>query len=244
MRVRVPLPPPGISWRLQRRSIRESSDTLLDESASPDELGPAEDQAASGHPVDDLQPSVIRTRVIPAIAGLFLVSIVALILWSMFAPESARRDTSRLVGGAIVLDEPQVVDDFELEPLGGGEPVSLSDYRGKTVVLNFWASWCQPCIREIPILMQATRELGDDVVLIGMNTLDDEDEAIAMMDEFNMNYVNLNDNDRGSGAVAVDFGVRGVPETYVINAEGELVAFRRGDFQTAEDFHAIVALGQ
>ena len=217
---------------------------MLDESASPDEHEINEDLIDDEMSVEDLQPSIIRTRVIPAIAGLFLVAIVGLILWSMFAPESARRDTSRLVGGAIVLDEPEAVNDFQLEPLGGGELVSLSDYRGKTVVLNFWASWCQPCIREIPILMQATRELGDDVVLIGMNTLDDESEAIAMVNEFNMNYVNLNDNDRGSGAVSVDFGVRGVPETYVINAEGELIAFRRGDFQTAADFHAIVALAQ
>jgi len=92
--------------------------------------------------------------------------------------------------------------------------------------------------------MQANRQLGDDVVLIGLNTLDDKDEAIAMMNEFGMNYLNLNDNDRRGGAVAVEFGVVGVPETYVINADGELVAYRRGDFATASDVLAMVALGQ
>jgi cytochrome c biogenesis protein CcmG/thiol:disulfide interchange protein DsbE len=217
---------------------------MIDETASPDIPPAPEDLTATGPQAPVAQASIIRTKVIPAIAGVFLVTIVGLILWSMFAPESARRDTAHQVGGAIVLDDPQPVDDFELTMLGGDETVALSDFRGKTVVLNFWASWCQPCVREIPILMQATRQLGDDVVLIGMNTLDDEDEAIAMMDEFGMNYVNLNDNDRGTGAVSVDFGVRGVPETYVINADGDLVAYRRGDFQTASDVHAIIALAQ
>lgn len=217
---------------------------MIDETASPDNPLAPEDLTDSDSQSPDVQSSVIRTRIIPAIAGVFMVSIVGLILWSMFAPESARRETAHQIGGAIVLDEPRPVNDFELTTLGSDETVSLSDYRGKTVVLNFWASWCQPCVREIPILMRATRELGDDVVLIGMNTLDDEDEAIAMMNEFSMNYVNLNDNDRGSGAVSVDFGVRGVPETYVINADGDLVAYRRGDFQTAGDVHAIIALAQ
>lgn len=217
---------------------------MIDESVSPDQgLQP---ENAEHHVISDdaEESSVIRTRVIPAIAGLLMVAIVALILWSMFAPESARQQSARQVGGAIVLDEPEAVADFQLEPLGGGEPVALSDLRGKTVIINFWATWCQPCIREIPILMQANRQFGEDVVLVGLNTLDDEDEAIAMMNEFGMNYLNLNDNDRSGGAVAVEFGLVGVPETYVINSEGELVAFRRGDFQTAEDVLAMVALAQ
>lgn len=217
---------------------------MIDESISPDQGPPVDGAGQSLSGDDDFQPSVIRTRVIPAIAGVMLVTIVALILWSMFAPESARQQTARRVGDAIVLDEPQSVDDFELAPLDGGEPVALSDFRGKTVVINFWATWCQPCIREIPILIQANRDFGDDVVLIGLNTLDDPEEAVAMMNEFGMNYLNLNDNDQSDGSVAVEFGLVGVPETYVINAEGELVALRRGDFQTASDVLNLVALAQ
>jgi thiol-disulfide isomerase/thioredoxin len=182
--------------------------------------------------------------VIPAIAGLLLVSIIALILWSMFAPESARQQSNRQVGNAIVLGEPEPLDNFQLEPLNGGEAVSLSDFAGKTVVINFWASWCQPCIREIPILMQASREFDEDTVMLGINTLDDTSEAIAMMDEFGMNYLSLNDNEGSDGGVAVEFGLVGVPETYVINADGELVAYRRGDFASTEDVHALVALAQ
>ncbi len=216
---------------------------MIDDTIPTDQELPPDNAIPEEEP-DEAGASVLRTRVIPAIAGLLMVAIVGLILWSMFAPESARQQTARRVAGAIVLDEPEEVADFTLDPLGGGEPVSLSDYRGKTVVINFWSTWCQPCIREIPILMQANRQLDDDVVLIGLNTLDDKDEAIAMMNEFGMEYLNLNDNDRRDGAVAVEFGVVGVPETYIINSEGELVAYRRGDFQTADDFLAMVALGQ
>ena len=96
-------------------------------------------EGAGETPQSDEQPpaSVLRTRVIPAIAGLMLLSVIALILWSMFAPESARQQSNRRVGNAIVLKEPEPVEDFALEPLNGCEPVSLSDYRGKTVVINF-----------------------------------------------------------------------------------------------------------
>lgn len=181
---------------------------------------------------------------IPAIAAFLMVGIVALILWSMFAPESARQQTNRQIAGAVVPVDPQPVEDFQLEPLKGGEPVALSDFRGQTVIINFWASWCQPCIKEIPILMQAVREFDDDVVLIGLNTLDDEDEAIALMDEFGMNYLTLNDNNRSGGAVAVEFGLVGVPETYVINPDGELIAYRRGEFESTDDIHALVALAR
>jgi cytochrome c biogenesis protein CcmG/thiol:disulfide interchange protein DsbE len=199
----------------------------------------------SAAPSDDTpQVSVIRTRVIPAIAGLMMAAIVGLILWSMFAPESARPQTNSRVGGAIVLDDPEPVDEFALEPLGGGEKVALSDLRGKTVVINFWSTWCQPCIREIPILMQASREFDENTVMVGINTLDEKDDAIALMEEFGINYLVLNDNDRREGAVAVEFGVVGVPETYIINPDGELVAYRRGDFESTQDIHTLVALAR
>ncbi|HLT18176.1 MAG TPA: TlpA disulfide reductase family protein [Thermomicrobiales bacterium] len=217
-------------------------DTMPQESSFQDEsIAPSEDAPAS----DELpQGSVIRTRVIPAIAGLMLLAVIGLILWSMFAPESARQQSNRRVGNAIVLREPEQVENFQLEPLDGGEPVALSDFRGKTVVINFWASWCQPCLREIPILMQAVREFDEDTVMLGINTLDDLDEARAMEEEFGMNYLSLNDNGRGDGGVAVEFGLIGVPETFIINADGELVAFQRGDFTSTTELHELIALAK
>lgn len=217
---------------------------MIDDTVSPDHESTTEYTALDIALDDGDQPSLIRTKVIPAIAGVVMVTIVGLILWSMFAPESARQQTNRQIAGAIVPENPEPVADFQLEPLGGGEPVSLSDFRGKTVILNFWSSWCQPCIKEIPILMQASREFDDNVVMIGMNTLDDQDDAIALMNEFGINYLNLNDNDRREGAVAVEFGVVGVPETYIINPDGELIALRRGEFTSTNDIHSLVALAR
>ena len=213
---------------------------MIDEPASADRFEETHLETVDDEP----SPSLVRTRVIPAVAGLFLVGIVGLILWSMFAPESARQQNNRRVAGAIVLEDPEPVDDFTLETLDTETPVSLSDFRGKTVIINFWSTWCQPCIREIPILMQATREFDDDVVMVGINTLDDKDEARALAAEFGINYMVLNDNDRRDGAVAIEFGVVGVPETYVINPDGELVAYRRGDFESTDDIHNLVAFGR
>lgn len=188
--------------------------------------------------------SVIRTRIVPAIAGLLLLTIIGFILFAMFAPESARRSNQRQVGNAIVFEDPKLASEFELQPIEGGEAVSLADFRGKVVLINFWASWCGPCEDEIPILIQANRQFADDVVLIGIDTLDDKDDALAMMRDFGINYLVLDDNGSGAQSVAVEYGIVGVPESFVIDAEGRMVAMQRGEFRSVREVMNIVELAR
>lgn len=205
---------------------------------------PEVSEEAVATPDDRGQPSLIRTRVIPAIAGLMLAGIIGVILWAMFAPESARLDTREQVGNIIVFDDPKPASNFELTSMDEDEPVSLESLRGKTVIINFWASWCGPCRNEIPVLVRATRELPEDVVIVGIDTMDKVDEARAMMREFGVNYLVLNDNGDATNSVAVEYGVVGVPESYLIDPDGNMVAVLRGEFKSTEDVLEMVALAQ
>lgn len=193
---------------------------------------------------DRVRPNIVRTRIIPGIAAALFLVLIGIIILAVVAPDAVNRDQRRQEGRAIVFEEPRPAQDFSLEPIKGGEPMSLADFEGKTVVINFWASWCGPCKREIPILTQAARQIDEDVVIVGIDTLDQKDDALEMMDDFAVNYLVLNDNKTGGDSVAVDYGLVGVPETYLINAEGELVALQRGEFQSVREFMDLVALAK
>lgn len=114
--------------------------------------------------------------------------------------------------------------DFTAEDLNGA-PVSLSDYRGKPVVLNFWASWCGPCKNEMPAFNAAWQEYGDRVQFLMVNLTDDYQETLesakAFLDTVDYGFPVFFDT-KLEGAVA--YGVTGIPATYFINAEGLVVA--------------------
>lgn len=99
-----------------------------------------------------------------------------------------------------------------------GETISLDDLRGQGVVLNFWASWCDPC-RDEAALLEATwqREKDNGIVFIGLDYLDQEPAAKAYLAEFGITYPN--GPDLRSDA-ARRYGIKGVPETFFIDPEG------------------------
>lgn len=103
-----------------------------------------------------------------------------------------------------------------------GETISSADLRGKGVVLNFWASWCDPC-RDEAELLEATwrREKDNGIVFIGLDYLDQEPAAKAYLEEFDITYPNGPDL---QSQAARRYGIKGVPETFFISPEGEIVA--------------------
>lgn len=205
--------------------------------------------SADEFPISRRRSSVVRTRVIPAIAGLMLLAIIGVIVWAMVAPESARSDIRQRIGNVIVYEEPRLATDFTLPYLNrggldsGGDDFQLSDLRGQTVILNFWASWCGPCEAEMPVLKQASQELADEgVVVIGVNTLDDRPAAENFIEELAVEYPNV--IDRGEGEIAVEYGVAGVPETFVVGPDGNLVAHLLGTVESVQDVRDLAALAQ
>ena len=103
---------------------------------------------------------------------------------------------------------------------------TLASYRGKVVVLNFWASWCPPCIQELPVLEGAQKRLERrDATVIGVNFKDFPEDALKFAHRFHLSYPSLRDRD---GEYAQRYGARAFPETFVIDRLGRVAALRRG----------------
>jgi cytochrome c biogenesis protein CcmG/thiol:disulfide interchange protein DsbE len=110
---------------------------------------------------------------------------------------------------------------FALVPLGGGDPVRLADLKGKPVVVNFWATWCVPCIQEHPVLVSAARSLGQEVQFLGVVYQDEESNVRQWLRRHGSAYPSLMDPD---SKAAIAYGIFGVPETYFIDPGGTIVA--------------------
>ncbi|WNG46682.1 redoxin domain-containing protein [Archangium minus] len=106
---------------------------------------------------------------------------------------------------------------FTLRALDSGMRVSLEQFKGRPVVINFWASWCGPCKMEHPVLEWGAREFGSQAQFLGFIFEDTEDNARQFLLQLGASFPQL--VDPGS-QVAVDYGVAGVPETYFIDAQG------------------------
>jgi cytochrome c biogenesis protein CcmG/thiol:disulfide interchange protein DsbE len=105
-------------------------------------------------------------------------------------------------------------------PLFEGGTLRLEHLRGRVVFLNFWASWCPPCRAEAPALEAAWRQWKErDVVFLGIATQDEEPAAAAFLREFGITYPNGRDV---GGRIAIDYGVWGLPEAYVIDRKGRI----------------------
>ncbi len=110
--------------------------------------------------------------------------------------------------------------DFTVDILDG-EAKSLKDYRGKPVVVNFWASWCPPCREEAPALERVHEKYKDKVEFVGIIFQDREADSRAFIKEFGIKYENGIDP---NGAAARAYKITGIPTTYVIDSAGTVRA--------------------
>ena len=124
-------------------------------------------------------------------------------------PEQA--DASEIVAG-------KPAPDFTLINMSG-EEVKLSDYRGKLIYLNFWATWCGYCDQEMPDL-QALNIENDDMVVLAVNVREDKELVQSYLDEGGYDFPVLLDEE---GEIATKYLVAGMPTTYFINSEGILL---------------------
>ena len=114
----------------------------------------------------------------------------------------------------------QKAPDFSITRLDTNETVKLSQFAGRPIVLNFWATWCGPCAMEHPNLEWAARTYADKVVFLGIVFEDTEANTRRFLAEKGWTFTQLFDP---KSTVAVDYAVSGVPETYFINREGVIV---------------------
>jgi cytochrome c biogenesis protein CcmG/thiol:disulfide interchange protein DsbE len=109
---------------------------------------------------------------------------------------------------------------FALQEVGTKRTVDVAQFRGKPMVVNFWATWCGPCWEEHPVLV-ATARSHPDVQFLGVVFQDSEEKILGFLDQRGSSYSTVVD-DRGKTAIA--YGVAGVPETFFLDANGVIVA--------------------
>jgi len=115
-----------------------------------------------------------------------------------------------------------------------GKPITRSDFGGKVLVLNFWATWCPPCIEELPSLDEFQRQLASQgVVVVGVSVDKNEKQYKDFLKKARVSFQTSRDEDAG---ISAQYGTFKYPETYIINAKGEVVLKYIGpkDWMSAE----------
>lgn len=127
--------------------------------------------------------------------------------------------------------------DFQLTDLQG-KTQRLSQYRGQVVLLNFWATWCKPCTKEMPAMQQAYDDLRDrGLVVLAVNELEDLERVRAHITEHGHTFPVVLDHDN---RVANMYGVVGLPVTVFIDQQGRVQQYIRGGLLTTELIHQTV----
>lgn len=161
------------------------------------------------------------------VIALIAITAMIVVIENPFAesPLSKQTRTSTVPIGTEVGSQ---APNFKLRSLNGGE-FSLSDYRGKVTVVNFWATWCPFCVAEIPSFEKLSKELGDRIVILGVNraeSIDKQAEFLSKELPVKITYRLLIDP---SDSVAQAYGVIAMPTTFFLNSEGVIVKKKLGE---------------
>lgn len=184
----------------------------------------------------------MRRSAVPFVAVLAVAALVGLLVYGVAATGD---DTT--LDQAVKTGQRPVAPDLELPVLGAGDDddatTSLDAYRGKIVVLNFWASWCEPCRAEARVLERAQKQLAEDGsgAVLGVTFRDTEGDSEKFVAEHGLTYDSVRDVD---GKLAEQYGTRALPETFVIDGAGRVVALSRGQADAAFLDRAIAAARQ
>jgi cytochrome c biogenesis protein CcmG, thiol:disulfide interchange protein DsbE len=169
-----------------------------------------------------------RRRLSPGVVAV-LAGVVALIALLLYGVGAGR--TGHALDDAIARGQRPAAPAVELPLLAGGAPAALADYRGKVVVLNYWASWCTPCRAEAPLLERWQRRIATHgATVLGIDSLDVTGDANAFVRKYRITFPVLRDRD---GETQRRFGVTGYPETLVVDRQGRIAALRRGPVDDA-----------
>ncbi len=169
----------------------------------------------------------MRRKLVPSIVALFAAAAVLLLIYGLTQQGVSRALDQALAAGRHPA-APEVARVLPALDRVGAPSASLERYRGRVVVLNFWASWCSTCTAETPLIERTQRLLertGDGTVL-GIDYKDLSTGAEQFIDTYGLSYPNLRDIDGSFGAA---YGTDALPETFVLNRRLQVVAISRGE---------------
>ena len=171
---------------------------------------------------------------VQVIVWLILLVLLAVVAFGL--KKSTDNAVPAQTGVAIPAFKLAVFDGYNYQ---GKSNFSLADFKGKVVVINFWASWCIPCEQEAAELQSAWKfyEPGGKVVFIGVDHLDTEPQALGYLAKFSITYPNGPDL---QGTIAKFFRISGVPETYIVDQNGKLASSQIGPFTSEAQIRALI----
>ncbi|KAA0956380.1 TlpA family protein disulfide reductase [Planococcus sp. ANT_H30] len=154
--------------------------------------------------------------------GILLLAAIGIMALNFFTKSESTKQSETITPTSTGLSLGAKAPDFTLIDQHG-QTVQLSDYRGKKVILNFWATWCPPCRAEMPHMQQFhENNLDGDVEILAVNLTeqDNGEQAIrSFIDEFGLTFTMPMDE---TGSVAQTYQIRTVPTTYILNTKGEI----------------------
>jgi cytochrome c biogenesis protein CcmG/thiol:disulfide interchange protein DsbE len=176
----------------------------------------------------------VKSRALPVVAALAGAGLIALLIYGVSQQAASRTLDERVASRQY----PPAPDASTLLPVLGGHGLSsLGSLRGKIVVLNFWASWCQPCEQEAPLLEHTQTQLQRDRgTVLGVTYKDATPDSRSFVERYHLSYPNLRDN---TGAFAGSYGTDQLPESFIINRDGHIVAISRGEIDERFLNHAL-----
>jgi cytochrome c biogenesis protein CcmG, thiol:disulfide interchange protein DsbE len=176
----------------------------------------------------------VRRRLLPIFVSILGACLIGLLIYGI-SHQAASRTLDEAVAHGQHPAAPDAAD--SLPGLSGARPASLASFDGKVVVLNFWASWCEPCQVEAPLLERAQSKLvHHDATVLGVSYLDASPDSEGFVRQYHLTYPNLRDD---NGNFAHSYGTDQLPESFVIDRHGHIVAISRGEIDQTFLDHAI-----
>ncbi len=209
--------------------------------------------AGAGHAMDPSPPEPRKSRLAGAVTLGLAVLVAVGVSWYLFAPGDGSSAGSNAPGGPTPVPNTGPLDtrrpeigkpapDFALVDARDGVTIrKLSDFRGKGVIVNWYASWCNPCRAEMPDFMAALDALPGELAVLGVDFMESRNQALEILDDLNATYPAVLDS---AGVVADQWRVgAGLPTTFFVDKEGILRGMKTGRVTPLELEQNLAKLG-
>lgn len=198
------------------------------------EADEADERGTGGSTLDEVRRLPLSTVLVAVVAAAGVAAIVAGLLFSTGGDDDAGGDeaatasTIELRPATDAVGEPVLDDAYETF---AGEQASLADYEGTPLVVNFFASWCVPCVNEMPDFEQVHQQLGDEVAFVGLAVRESQEDSEGIVEDTGVTY-DLGRDPMGDLLTAL--GGVAMPTTVLVDADGTVTSVSNGELSAAE----------